>query len=126
LKVILYFYPKDNTPGCTTEACGFRDSYNILKGKGFEKTGVSADNEQSHKNFSAKYVLPFTLIPDKARNIIMDYGAWCKKKLYGREYEGIMRMTYIIDEEGMIAHILTKVDTKDPAGRILKFITNNQ
>jgi thioredoxin-dependent peroxiredoxin len=119
-KVILYFYPKDNTPGCTAEACNLRDNYQILIDKGFKIIGVSADDEKSHKNFSEKYVLPFALIPDKAKKIIMDYGVWGKKKLYGKEYEGINRVTFIIDENGKIAHIITKVDTKDHTAQILK------
>ena len=119
-KVILYFYPKDNTPGCTSEACNLRDNYQILIDKGFKIIGVSADDEKSHKNFSEKYVLPFALISDKAKKIIMDYGVWGKKKLYGKEYEGINRMTFIIDEAGKIAHIFTKVDTKNHTDQILK------
>jgi peroxiredoxin Q/BCP len=119
-KVIIYFYPKDNTPGCTAEACNLRDNYQDLRDKGFEIIGISADDEKSHKNFSEKYVLPFALIPDKAKKIIMDYGVWGKKKLYGKEYEGINRMTFIVDEEGKIAQIFTKVDTKNHTAQILK------
>ena len=119
-KVILYFYPKDNTPGCTAEACNLRDNYQVLIDKGFKIIGVSADDEKSHKNFSEKYVLPFALISDKAKKIIMDYGVWGKKKLYGKEYEGINRITFIIDEAGKIAHIFTKVDTKNHTDQILK------
>ncbi|MEI7895709.1 MAG: thioredoxin-dependent thiol peroxidase [bacterium] len=119
-KVIVYFYPKDNTPGCTAEACNLRDNYQVLMGKGFKIIGVSADDEKSHKNFSEKYVLPFALIPDKAKKIIMDYGVWGMKKLYGKEYEGINRMTFIIDESGVISHIFTKVDTKNHTDQILK------
>jgi thioredoxin-dependent peroxiredoxin len=119
-KVVLYFYPKDNTPGCTAEACNLRDNYQILIDKGFKIVGVSADDEKSHKNFSEKYVLPFALIPDKAKTIIMDYGVWGKKKLYGKEYDGINRMTFIIDEVGKIAHIITKVDTKNHTAQILQ------
>jgi peroxiredoxin Q/BCP len=122
-KVILFFYPKDNTPGCTAEACNLRDNYQSLMEKGYKIIGVSADDERSHKNFSEKYVLPFPLIPDKAKNIIMDYGVWGKKKLYGKEYDGINRMTFIIDEAGRIAHIFTKVDTKNHTAQILKAIT---
>ena len=105
-KVILYFYPRDNTSGCTAEACSFRDNYQYLLAKGFCIIGISADDERSHKNFSEKYVLPFPLIPDKERKIIMDYGVWGKKKLYGKEYDGIRRMTFIIDEQGKIEYIL--------------------
>ncbi|MCX6266676.1 MAG: thioredoxin-dependent thiol peroxidase [Bacteroidetes bacterium] len=119
-KVVLYFYPKDNTPGCTAEACNLRDNYQDLSDKGFVVIGVSADDEKSHKNFSEKYVLPFTLIPDKAKKIIMDYGVWGKKKLYGKEYDGINRMTFIIDEVGKIAHIIAKVETKNHTAQILK------
>jgi len=121
-KVILYFYPKDNTSGCTAEACDFRDNYQALKEKGFIVIGVSADDERSHKNFSDKYVLPFPLLPDKAKKIIEDYGVWGKKKLYGREYEGIHRITFIIDEKGKIEHILAKVDTKKPVIQILTLL----
>jgi peroxiredoxin Q/BCP len=119
-KVILYFYPKDNTPGCTAEACNLRDNYQVLIDKGYKIIGVSADDEKSHKNFSEKYVLPFALIPDKAKKIITDYGVWGKKKLYGKEYEGINRMTFIVDEAGRIAQIITKVDTKNHTAQILK------
>lgn len=119
-KVILYFYPKDNTPGCTAEACNLRDNYQILIDKGFKIIGVSADDERSHKNFSDKYALPFALISDKAKKIIMDYGVWGKKKLYGKEYEGINRMTFIIDESGLINQIFSKVDTKNHTSQILK------
>ena len=119
-KVILYFYPKDNTPGCTAEACNLRDNYQILIDKGFKIIGVSADDEKSHKKFSQQYVLPFALIPDKAKKIIMDYGVWGRKKLYGKEYDGINRMTFIIDENGKILHIFTKVDTKNHTAQILE------
>jgi peroxiredoxin Q/BCP len=119
-KVILYFYPKDNTPGCTAEACNLRDNHADLTARGFTVIGVSADDERSHKNFSEKYVLPFALIPDKAKNVIMDYGAWGKKKLYGKEYDGILRITVIINEKGVVEHILTKVDTKNHTQQILE------
>jgi len=118
-KVVLYFYPKDNTPGCTAEACNLRDNYQELMGKGYKIIGVSADDEKSHKNFSSKYNLPFPLIPDKDKNVIRDYGVWGKKKLYGKEYEGINRFTFIIDEAGKISHIFTKVDTKNHTLQIL-------
>ncbi len=121
-KVILYFYPKDNTPGCTAEACNLRDNYQILKKKGFIILGVSPDDERSHKNFSSKYVLPFALISDKATEIIRSYGAWGKKKLYGKEYEGLLRTTFIIDGNGIISHILPKVDTKNHTAQILKVL----
>jgi len=122
-KVILYFYPKDDTPGCTAEACNLRDNYLILIEKGLRVLGVSADSEISHKKFSEKYVLPFPLISDKAKKIIRDYGVWGKKKLYGREYEGINRMTFIIDESGRISHVITKVDTKNHTAQILEALS---
>jgi peroxiredoxin Q/BCP len=123
-KVILYFYPKDDTPGCTAEACNLRDNYQILIDKGFKVIGVSADDEKSHKNFSSKYSLPFALISDKAKKVILDYGVWGRKKLYGKEYEGINRLTFIIDENGKIAHIFTKVDTKNHTQQILEALGN--
>lgn len=118
-RVILYFYPKDDTPGCTAEACNLRDNYLDLMNKGYKVIGVSADSDQSHKKFSEKYALPFPLIPDKARNIISDYGVWGKKKLYGKEFEGINRMTFVIDEHGKIAHIFGKVETRNHTAQIL-------
>lgn len=118
-KVILYFYPKDDTPGCTAEACNLRDNYQILIEKGYKIIGVSPDDEKAHKKFSEKYVLPFALIPDKTKKIIQEYGAWGKKKNYGKEYEGLIRTTFIIDEEGRIAHIFNKVDTKNHTAQIL-------
>jgi peroxiredoxin Q/BCP len=119
-RVVLYFYPKDDTPGCTAEACNLRDNYHILMEKGYKIIGVSPDDDRSHKKFSEKYVLPFALISDKPINIMRDYGVWGKKKLYGKEYEGVNRMTFIIDEAGKIAHIFTKVDTKNHTAQILK------
>ena len=118
-KLILYFYPKDDTPGCTAEACSLRDNFLILKEKGFEILGVSADSESSHKKFISKYVLPFALIPDKEKTILQAYGAWGKKKLYGREYEGIIRTTFVIDEKGTILKVFTRVDTKNHSQQIL-------
>lgn len=118
-KLILYFYPKDNTPGCTAEACNLRDNYGSLLKKGYKIIGISADDGKSHKNFIAKNVLPFPLIPDKEKKIIKAYGVWGMKKLYGREYEGIMRTTFIISPEGIIEKIFTKVDTKNHTAQIL-------
>ena len=118
-KVILYFYPKDSTPGCTAEACNLRDNYGLLLKKGYKIIGVSADDEKSHKKFIEQNVLPFPLIPDKEKMIIRDYGVWGKKKLYGKEYEGINRMTFIISENGKIEKIFTKVDTKNHTEQIL-------
>jgi len=119
-KLILYFYPKDNTPGCTAEACNLRDNYQLLLKKGYKIIGVSADDEKSHKNFIAKNVLPFPLIPDKEKKIIKLYGVWGKKKLYGKEYDGIFRTTFIISPVGIIERIFTKVDTKNPTEQILE------
>lgn len=118
-RLILYFYPKDDTPGCTAEACNLKDNYQVLKKKGFKVLGVSADSEASHKKFIAKYVLPFALIPDKEKTILKAYGAWGMKKLYGKEYEGIIRTTYVIDEKGVIEKVFTKVDTKNHSQQIL-------
>jgi len=122
-KLALYFYPKDDTPGCTAEACCLRDNYQVLRSYGVEILGVSPDNEASHEKFISKYRLPFDLIPDKEKIIIRDYGAWGKKKLYGREYEGLIRTTFLIDEEGVVQHIFTKVDTKNHAQQILTVLT---
>ena len=118
-KVILYFYPKDNTPGCTTESCNLRDNYRELIKKGFEVIGVSADSEKSHQNFIDKYNLPFNLISDSGKEILKAYGAWGLKKLYGKAYEGILRKTFIIDEQGVILKIINKVDTKNHTNQIL-------
>jgi len=118
-KVILYFYPRDNTPGCTAEACNLRDNYSELKKKGFEVIGVSADSEKSHQNFINKYELPFNLISDKDKDVLKVYGAWGMKKMYGKEYEGIIRKTFIIDESGKILKILEKIDTKDHTNQII-------
>lgn len=118
-KVVLFFYPKDNTPGCTNEACNLRDNYRVLIKKGFEVIGVSADSEKSHQNFIDKYDLPFNLIADTGKEILKSYGAWGLKKLYGKVYEGILRKTFIIDEQGVILKIITKVDTKNHTDQIL-------
>jgi thioredoxin-dependent peroxiredoxin len=118
-KVVLYFYPKDDTPGCTAEACNLRDNHPVLIKKGYAVIGVSADNEQSHKKFSEKYVLPFALLADKEKKIIRSYGVWGIKNLYGKVSEGILRTTFIIDEEGNIEYIFKKVDTKNHTEQIL-------
>jgi peroxiredoxin Q/BCP len=119
-KVVLYFYPKDNTPGCTAEACSFRDHYQTLQEQGFAVIGVSADSAKKHQNFITKYDLPFPLIADENREVIKAYGVWGKKKFMGREYDGIHRETFVIDEEGKIAKIYHKVKTKEAAEQILK------
>lgn len=118
-KVILYFYPKDNTPGCTTEACNLRDNYQSLLDKGFEVIGVSIDSEQSHQKFIAKYELPFNLLADTDQKIVNDYGVWVEKNMYGKKYMGTARTTFVIDEQGNIAHIIKKVDNKNASQQIL-------
>lgn len=117
-KVILYFYPKDNTPGCTTEACNFRDNYQSLLKDGFEVLGVSIDSEQSHQKFIAKHDLPFDLLADEDKKIVNDYGVWVEKNMYGRKYMGTARTTFVIDEDGVIQHIIKKVDNKNASQQI--------
>jgi peroxiredoxin Q/BCP len=107
-KVILYFYPQDDTPTCTTEACNLRDNYALLKKKGFVVLGVSPDPEKSHKKFADKFDLPFTLIADPEHTIIDCYGVWGQKQLFGREYMGVLRTTFVIDEKGIIRKIFEK------------------
>lgn len=121
-KVILYFYPKDNTPGCTAEACNLRDNYDDILDKGFKVIGVSADSLESHIKFSDKYRLPFPLIPDTEKKIIKDYGVWGPKKFMGKSYEGVLRTTFIISEEGKIEQIITDVKTKDHSDQIFKLM----
>jgi peroxiredoxin Q/BCP len=118
--LVIYFYPKDNTPGCTNEACNLRDNYQYLLEKGFKIIGVSADNETSHLNFTEKFGLPFPLLPDTDKKIILDYGVWGEKKFMGKTYDGIHRVTFIINEKGFIEKIFTKVDTKNHSTQILK------
>jgi thioredoxin-dependent peroxiredoxin len=110
-KVVLYFYPKDDTPGCTAEACNLRDNWNTFLAKGFNVLGVSPDSEKSHKKFSQKYSLPFPIIADTDKKILNDYGVWGEKKMYGKSYMGVLRTTFLIDEKGMIEKIIDKVDT---------------
>jgi len=119
-KVVLYFYPKDNTPGCTAEACDLRDNYRGLQQKGFEVIGVSADTEKKHQNFIAKYDLPFRLIADVDKKVINAFGVWGRKKFMGVEYEGIQRTTFVIDEKGIIERIFDKVRTKSHTEQILE------
>ncbi len=118
-KIVLYFYPKDDTPGCTKEACSFRDNYAKLKKSGYVILGVSADSEKKHQKFIEKYELPFTLISDTEKEILKDYGVWGLKKFMGREYMGIFRKTFVIDEKGIIERIIDKVDTEEAATQIL-------
>lgn len=119
-KVALYFYPKDDTPGCTKEACSLRDSHEEMLSKGFVVLGVSPDDVASHQKFAGKFDLPFLLLADPELAIVKAYGVWGKKKLYGREYEGLLRTTFIIDEKGMITEVIEKVKTDDHANQILK------
>ena len=119
-KVVLYFYPKDNTPGCTAEACNLRDNYDSMLKQGYKVIGVSPDSEKSHQKFAEKFDLPFPLIPDTEKKVVQDYGVWGRKKFMGREYDGVTRTTFVIDEEGMIEEIIEKVDTKNHAEQILK------
>jgi len=123
-KVILYFYPKDMTPGCTTQSCNLRDSYSDLTQKGFEVIGVSADSAERHLKFIAKHELPFHLIADEDRTILNAYGVWGLKKFMGKEYDGIHRTTFIIDEEGVILSVIKKVKTKDHTNQILTELDN--
>ena len=121
-KVILYFYPKDSTPGCTAEACDFRDNYQGLEAKGITVLGVSVDDEKSHLKFIEKNSLPFKLLADTDKAIVETYGVWGEKNMYGKKYMGINRTTFIINEDGNIAHIITKVDTKNPTAQVLDLI----
>ncbi len=119
-KIVLYFYPKDNTPGCTEEACNIRDNFTGLKDAGYEVFGVSANDEKSHQKFIEKYQLPFTLLADTDKKICNDYGVWGEKSMYGKKYEGIFRTTFIINSEGIIEKIIDKVKTKDHTTQILQ------
>lgn len=121
-KLILYFYPKDNTPGCTAESCDLRDNYNMWLSKGYEVVGVSPDNQKSHQKFIEKFELPFPLIADTEKKIIKDFGAWGLKKMYGKEYEGLLRTTYVIGGNGVIEQVFTKVKTKAHTQQILDAI----
>jgi len=120
--VILYFYPKDDTPGCTAEACDFRDNYQSLLGKGYEVIGVSTDDEKSHKKFVTKHSLPFTLIADDDKHIVEAYGVWVEKNMYGKKYMGTARTTFIIDGSGIISHVIDKVDTKASSQQVLDLV----
>ncbi|MEM7103111.1 MAG: thioredoxin-dependent thiol peroxidase [Bacteroidota bacterium] len=118
-KVILYFYPKDNTPTCTVEACNFRDNHTMLKEKGFVVLGVSPDSERKHRNFIDKFELPFTLLADTDHSIIKAYDVWGPKKFMGKEYEGLLRTTFVIDENGKIERVFVKVKSKEHTQQIL-------
>ena len=118
-KVILYFYPKDDTPGCTAQACNLRDNYQELIEKGFKVIGVSTDSVKSHKKFEDKFSLPFPLIADEDKKIVEQYGVWGEKKFMGKTYMGTNRTTFLIDEEGNIKKIITKPDTKNQTQQVL-------
>ena len=118
-KIALYFYPKDDTPGCTAQACSLRDNEIALKAAGYQVIGVSIDGEKAHKKFIEKYSLPFPLIADIDKKVVSDYGVWVEKSMYGKKYMGTARTTFIIDENCLIAKIIDKVDTKEHANQIL-------
>lgn len=121
-KVVLYFYPKDNTPGCTTEACDFRDNIKSLRSKGIVVIGVSKDSIESHKKFKEKFELPFMLLADEDKNVLEKYGVWKEKNMYGKKVMGIERTTFIIDEEGKIAKIFPKVKAEGHVTELLKYL----
>lgn len=128
-KVVLYFYPEDDTPTCTVQACNLRDNYGLLKKNGFVVLGISPDEEKKHKKFEAKYDLPFTLIADPEHKIIDKYDVWGQKQLFGRAYSGLVRTTFLIDEKGIIRKIFKKPNSKEQTQEILeawKEITNSK
>jgi len=121
-KVALYFYPKDDTPGCTKQACSLRDNYSELLSKGVQIFGVSVDDENSHKKFVQKFDLPFPLLADTEKEIVTAYGVWGEKSMYGKKYMGTHRVTYLINEEGIIASVIDKVKVDEHAGQILGLV----
>jgi peroxiredoxin Q/BCP len=123
-KVVLYFYPKDDTPGCTKEACSFRDAYSKFKKQGIKLLGVSPDSEATHKKFITKYKLPFTLLADRDHLIAEAYGVWGEKKFMGRTYMGVLRTTFLIDEKGKIKKVFEKVKPEDHATEVLEAFSN--
>ena len=118
-KTIIYFYPKDNTSGCTAEACSLRDNYQAFQARGYNVVGVSKDSVASHKKFAEKYELPFTLLADTSTQLLQTFGAWGEKKMYGKTVMGTIRKTFIFDENGILTEIIEKVDTKNHADQIL-------
>ena len=118
-KVVLYFYPRDNTPGCTAQACNLKDNYNTLRQNGYTILGISKDSPKSHQKFINKFDLPFDLIADENQNVHMKYGTWIKKSMYGKNYMGTARWTFLIDEQGNIENIIQKVKTKEHTSQIL-------
>ena len=125
-KVVVYFYPKDNTPGCTTEACGFRDNFAAITAKGAVVIGISADSVKSHSNFAQKYELPFYLLSDPDKQAINLFGAWGEKKLYGKAYDGIIRSTFILDEDGVVLKAFPKVTVKGHVEEVMSFLDSIQ
>jgi peroxiredoxin Q/BCP len=121
-KLIIYFYPKDNTPGCTAQACNLRDNYKAMQKQGYEILGVSADSEKKHQNFISKYDLPFDLIADTDKEMIKAYGVWGPKKFMGKKYDGIHRTTFVINEEGVIDEVISKVKTKTHSEQIMESV----
>jgi len=119
-KLVVFFYPKASTPGCTVEACNLRDNFELLKEKGFELLGVSADNQKRQTNFRNKYNIPFPLLADENKEVINTFGVWGLKKFMGREYDGIHRKTFLIDEKGFVIRVIDKVKTKSHASQILE------
>lgn len=119
-KLILYFYPKDNTPGCTAESCNLNDNYQSWLAKGYEVVGVSPDNVASHKKFAEKFKFGFNLIADPETKILQNYGVWGEKSMYGKKYMGVLRTTFVIDENGVIIDVFEKVDTKNHTEQIIK------
>lgn len=118
-KVVLYFYPKDNTPGCTAQSCNLRDNYQALLDNGYVVLGVSIDGQKSHKKFVDKFDLPFPLMVDEDKKIVNDYGVWGEKSMYGKTYMGTFRTTFVINEEGVISEVISKVKTKEHTAQIL-------
>lgn len=119
-KTIIYFYPKDNTPGCTAEACSLRDNYAALTAAGYNVVGVSKDSAKSHTGFRARYDLPFRLLSDNSTRMLQDFGAWGEKKMCGKTSVGTLRRTFIFDEDGILERVIEKVDTKNAAGQVLE------
>lgn len=119
-KIVLYFYPKDDTPGCTAQACNLRDNYTALLKSGFVVLGVSADDVKSHKKFEKKFGLPFPLIADEEQKIVNDYSVWGEKQLFGKKYMGIIRTTFLIDENGMIKKIIDKINTENHTQQVFE------
>lgn len=118
-KVVLYFYPKDNTPGCTAQACNLRDNYQALLAEGYTILGISPDSEKKHQNFIKKFELPFDLLADVDKKMVEAFGVWGEKKMYGRSYMGVYRTTFVLDENGVITEVINKVKTKDHSAQLI-------